>query len=111
MILKLEEREIKMREGFAGLSVSTKVITPPEDVCNGGKLKALNYMIKNVSEYNFLLFREVPAMEVEWFKEEKLITYKNETYVMLANVTSEEDALVVIESYWKAIKELNSLTD
>lgn len=111
MILKLEEREIKMREGFTGLSVSTKVITPPEDVCKDGKLKALNYMIKNVSEHSFLLFREVPAREVEWFKEEKLITYKNETYVMLANVPSEEHALVAIESYWKAIKELNSLTD
>ncbi|HFU7090087.1 TPA: hypothetical protein ACGN8S_005241 [Bacillus cereus] len=100
-----------MREVFTGLAVSTKVITPPEDVCKDGKLKALNYMIQNVGEHNFMLFREVQATEVEWFKEEKLITYEEETYVMLANLPSEGHAMEVIESYWGAIKELNSLTN
>ncbi|PGZ34553.1 hypothetical protein COE50_06060 [Bacillus anthracis] len=100
-----------MREGFTGLAVSIKMITPPEDVCKDGKLKALNYMLQNVDEHNFLLFREVPTTEVEWFKEEKLIAYEDVTYVMLANLPSEEHAMVAIESYWRAIKEINSITD
>ncbi|PFM62711.1 hypothetical protein COJ48_18370 [Bacillus cereus] len=98
-----------MSEVFLEHAVFTKVITPPEAEFKGSKITPSNYLIQNVDGYNYLLYREIKQTEVEWFKEKKLFIYEGKTYVRLANLASEENAMTAIKSYWRAMKELNSL--
>ncbi|MGE7869341.1 hypothetical protein ACQKNO_24800 [Bacillus paramycoides] len=98
-----------MSERFLAPGVFTKVITPPEEEFKGLEIKPSNYLIQNADGYNFLLYREIKQTEVEWFKEEKLFIYEGKMYVRLANLLNEENAMIAIKSYWRAIKELNSL--
>uniref|UniRef100_UPI003F49A8EB hypothetical protein n=1 Tax=Bacillus multifaciens TaxID=3068506 RepID=UPI003F49A8EB len=102
---------MEMGEQYTGTAVFTKVITPPEDEFKGEKIKPSNYLIQNTYGDNFLLYREIPQEEVEWFKEEKLFIYEGKMYVMLANLSSEENAMTAIKSYWRAMKGLNLLTN
>ncbi|MED0988240.1 hypothetical protein [Bacillus paramycoides] len=92
-------------------TVFTKVITPPEEEFKGLEIKPPNYLIQNVDGYIFLLCEEIKQTEVEWFKEEKLIVHEGKTYVRLVNLLNEEKAMAAIKSLWRAIKELNSLSN
>ncbi|UYX55940.1 hypothetical protein M3Y14_32435 (plasmid) [Bacillus thuringiensis] len=95
-----------------------KVKTPPEEEFKGCKVKPSNYLIDHLGGNNFLLRRELSSEEVESMKEENayddafakyhLRKYKEKDYIWLTNFPTEEDAMVAIKSYWRAIKELNS---
>lgn len=100
-----------MNEKFLRPAVFTKVIEPPKEEFERLEIKPSNYLIQNADGFNFLLYREIKQTEVEWFKEEKVFTHEGKFYVMLANLPDEEHAMAAIKSYWRAIKELDSLTN
>ncbi|MFP3414335.1 hypothetical protein SB773_22540 [Bacillus sp. SIMBA_074] len=89
----------------------TKVITPPQEEFEGSKIKPSNYLIQNADGDNFLLFREIKKDEIEVFEGERIIEYDGKSYMMIANLPDEEHAMAAIQSYWRAIKELNSMTN
>ncbi|MBE7106135.1 hypothetical protein FT637_24940 [Bacillus cereus] len=98
-----------------------KVIIPPEEEFKGCKVKPSNYLIDHIGGNNFLLWRELSNEEIESMKEEgsydevftkhDLRKYKEKDYIRVTNLSTEEDAMAAIKSYWRAIKELNSLTN
>ncbi|MBG9530774.1 hypothetical protein ABE48_06105 [Bacillus thuringiensis] len=100
-----------MSKHFLSTPIFTKEIIPPEEEFKGLKLKPENYLIQNTDGYNFLLFREIKNHEIEKYEGELIIEHDNKHYMRLANLPSEEDAMKVIKSYWRAIKELSQLGD
>lgn len=96
-----------------------KLIFPLEVEFKECKIKPPNYLIDHLGGNNFLLRRELSSEEVESMKEENLYDeafekyhlrkYKEKDYIWLTNFPTEEDAMIAIKSYWRAIKELNSI--
>ncbi|WP_423775025.1 hypothetical protein [Bacillus cereus] len=98
-----------------------KIIIPPQEEFKGCKVKVSNYLIDHRGGNNFYLWRELSSNEVESMKEKgtydealtkyDLRKYEEKDYVWLANLSTEEDAMSAIKSYWRAIKELSQLDD
>lgn len=91
----LEELEIK------------EMIAPFEDTRVNG-FRPENYLIQNDGCDNFLIHREVTKDEEKELKKEAIFEYKGKMYLAsIANCPSEEHAIIAVNSYWYAIKQIN----
>ncbi|MCR6856577.1 hypothetical protein P5G86_24285 [Paenibacillus jamilae] len=120
-IIKGEEAFNLYRSCYNEEQLFVKLIIPLEEEFKECKIKPPNYLINHLGGNNFLLLRELSSEEVESMKEENsydeafanydVIKYKEKDYIWLTNFPTEEDAMLAIKSYWRAIKELNQLDD
>ena len=74
-----------------------------------GKLKMPVYLIHNIDNYNFFIYREITKEESRDKKEYELLHHKDSIYLMIANTPSEENAMLAIKSYWQAILQLERI--
>lgn len=65
-------------------------------------------MIHNIDKWNFLIFREITREESKEREEHELLHYEDSIYLYITNTPSEENAKLAIESYWRAIVELEN---
>jgi hypothetical protein len=95
--MMLKEKEIRV------------LVASEEDFSNVEIKPSGEYLNQNVDNYNFLIHREIKESERKSYKENEMFLYEDKLYLFIANAPTEEKAELAIQSYWKAIKQLNEL--
>ncbi|PEN08629.1 hypothetical protein [Bacillus pseudomycoides] len=66
-----------------------------------------NYLIDNADDNNILIHRELEDKEINSFSKDKIFEYNGKKYLAAIVVCpSEDEAVDVVKSYWRAIDTL-----
>lgn len=87
----------------------TRRMAPPDDITNKASVKPCRYLIQNVDHYNFLIHRELDVAAQRLYKSRTTFEYDGDIYLFaVANLPTEEQAVIAVYNYWRAIDGLNT---
>lgn len=77
-----------------------KIIEYPKII--KGNMKIPNYLIHNVDNYSYVVFKEISKKEKYDQNHDELLYHDNKIYSMIVDTPSESKAMLAIERYWES---------
>jgi hypothetical protein len=83
------------------------VVTYPKNI--NSDITVPDYLIYKIEDHIYFIYREISKEETRNRKEYELLEHDNKHYLLLGSASSERKSMLAIESYWKAIEQLEKV--
>ncbi|MEW4237243.1 hypothetical protein Q0N71_31425 [Bacillus thuringiensis] len=85
-----------------------KLMQTKQEFLQNNDIKPPNYLIEHIGNNQYLLHREIAEYEKEAFRKERFFRHQGRNFLpSIEQFTSEKQAKLAIDLYWKAIKQLS----